>query len=228
MTSPEFPNLRVIGLAGKTGTGGQPGGRLSAEPLQDAAGKLTEVRDYLFEAEQPTSPENLVRLRGLLEDVYRHLTIMITFNERNDEIPAGEHVAADGSADLSSNSATDQGIRQAAEATREAVSEARTCTQVMKLVADDWEVLRADLDRSPENRRAHYRSLLDSQQDVENSLSIAAGHLQKFVNIVNGIGRGGSGSNPTGRTQHGRTRGQVMEGRPHYRPFQPENVEWAS
>lgn len=228
MTSLEFPNLHVIGLAGKNDQGGQPGGRPSAEPLKNAAEILTAVRDYLFEADEPTSSENLVKLRRLLGDIHRHLTIMITFYGGDDEIPASGQVAVDGPAGLSANPAADQGIHQAAVATREAVIEASTCTRVMKLVADDWAALRADLDRSPGNRRAHFRSLLDSQQDVDNALSIAAGRLKKFVIIVNGISGGGSGSSFTGHAAHGRTREPVIEGRPHYRPFQPEGVGWAS
>jgi len=224
-----FPDLTLVELARNGDAAGQSGGRPSTGPLEAAATKLTEVRDYLFsEAGEPTSPDNMAQLRGFLERIYGYLTTVTNFYDVDAENGTSDQ-GRTGDAEIpGTRPAASQGIREAGQAVRETILTARKCTRVMKQVAEDWETLRTDLDRSPENRRAHYRALLDSQQEVEDSISALAGLLRKFVQIVTGIGEGGSGSAAAGHQQHSRSRGRVIDGRPHYIPWQPRVVGRAS
>ena len=229
MSGGSFPDLTLVELGRNGDATGQGAGRPSTGPLEAAAGMLTEVRDYLFsEAEQPTSPANMAQLRGFLERVYGYLITVTTFYDADEENGTSDQGRA-GSAEISgTRPAASQGIREAGQAVREMILTARKCTRVTKQVAEDWEILRTDLDRSPDNRRAHYRALLDSQQEVEDSISALAGLLRKFVQIVTEIGEGGSASVAAGHSQHTRSRGRVMDGRPHYIPWQPRVVGRAS
>lgn len=224
MSVGSFPDLTLVEPTQNRAVDGDTVGRPSTGPLEEAAAKLIAVRDYLFEAEEPTSPENMAQLRVFLQRIYGNLTTITALYDVDQGNGTSDQGTAGSTADLDTRSAASRAVRDAAAVVRDATVTARTCTRVMKQVAEDWETLRTDLDRSPDNRRAHYRALLDSQQEVEDSITALAQLLRQFVGIVAGTGEGGSGSAGAGHPRRGCPRGGVIDGRPHYIPWEPRIV----
>jgi hypothetical protein len=194
-----FPALTLVGA----GVGGDTGF------LEDAAGKLEEIRDYLFyddpepaspsDSKEPASPENMVKLRGFLERIDDKLAAVTT--------------------------AHGPGTGPAGRAPRDTLSTARSAVRVTKGVAEEWDKLRND--PGPE-KWAIYRLLLDRQQEVEESISTLARQLREFVRVIVEIRNGGPGQAPAGNPQRPASRGRVMDGRPHYIPWHPPGAGRAS
>jgi hypothetical protein len=229
MNAGSFPDLALTDLAYKGGAAGQDGRPPSTAPLEAAAEKLAEVRDYLFnEAEEPTSPENMTALRRFLEHVYSYLATVTAFYEADGE--SGTSGQGGGEAEVpGARPAAKQGIREASQAARDTIVTARKCARVMKRIGEDWEGRqRTDPGRPLDEKRGDFRALLDSQQEVEDSISVLSDRLRKFVQVIVEIGEGGAGSATPGRPQHNPARDRAMEGRPYYMSWRPRIVEQAS
>lgn len=110
---------------------------------------------------------------------------------------------------------------------RDTLLAARKAARTTKGVAEDWERWRDDLSQSAA-KWATYQVLLDSQQEVEDSLTALASRLRKFVQVVNQISKGGSGQSNAGYARRRPSRGRVIDGRPHYLPWQPPSAGRAS
>jgi hypothetical protein len=222
-----FPTLALVDLGGDRDT----------RPLEEAAKKLIEVRDYLFydvaepaspyDSKEPASPENMADLRRFLERIYDKLAAVIAFHGADEQDGTSGLLGAAGAALSGARPAASQGIREAGQAARETLLAARQAARITNGVAKDWDGLRNDLSRSAE-KWATYRVLLDSQQEVEDSISALASRLRKFVQVVSEIGNGGSGQAASSRAERRPSRGRVMDGRPHYIPWQSPGVGRAS
>ena len=225
MNGKSFPRLAAV----QWGDGGDTG------PLEEAAKKLKEVRNYLFyevkaedavssrDSKEPANPENMVELRRFLERIEDRLDAVITHHSASEA--DGRPGPADGPPGASQDAAS-RDISQAGQAVREKARAARKAVRRTKGIAEDWGRLRDDL--SLPKKWDTFRELLDSQEEVEDLLSVLAGRLEEFVRIVSEIGKGGSGRSNAGQMRHRPGRGRVLDGRPHYVPWQPPSAGKAS
>jgi hypothetical protein len=220
-----FPALALVDLGGDGDTG----------PLEEAANTLIEVRKYLFydaepttpyDSKEPASPQNMAELRRFLERVSDKLTAILVFHGADEQDDTTGLLEAVGAGLPGSQPTASQRIRRAGQAVRETLLAARKAARITKGVAEDWDKLRNDLSQ-PGDKWATYRVLLDSQQEVEDSISALASRLRMFVNVVSEIG-GGSGNSASGHTQRRPSLGRLIDGRPHYIPWQSPSVGRAS
>jgi hypothetical protein len=221
-----FPALTLVDQGSDGDTG----------PLEEAANTLIEVRDYLFydveaptspdDSKEPASPQNMVDLRGYLERVHRKLIAVIDFYGAGEQDGTSGRAGPAGAAPSGGGPAASKGIRQTGQAARETLRAAHRAARLTKAVAEDWDRLRDDL-RRPEKWDT-YRVLLDSQQEVEEAISALASQLREFVQVVKEMGNGGQSQAASGHAQRRPVRGRMMDGRPHYIPWQSPGVGKAS
>ena len=169
----------------------------------------------------------MAELRRFLERIYDKLVAVTAFHGADEQDRTGDRFGTAGATPSSARPTASQGIRQAGQAVRETLLAARQAARTTKGVAEDWDRLRSDLSRSAE-KWATYRVLLDSQQEVEDLISTLASRSRKFVQVVSEISNGGPGQAASGPAQRRPSRGHVMDGRPHYIPWQSPGVGRAS
>ena len=228
MNGKSFPALALVdpGRDGDTG------------PLEEAVKTLIEVRDYLFyddvetpdgpyDSKEPASPQNMRDLRRFLERIHDKLAAVITAHGGDEQDGTNSLIGGADAAPAGVRPAATPRIRQAGQAAREMLLAARHAAVITRGVAQDWDKLRNDLSR-PAEKWATYRVLLDSQQEVEDSLSSLASRLRMFVQVVSEIGSGGAAQAGSGHAPRRPPRGRVMDGRPHYIPWQSPGVGRAS
>ena len=149
MNGKSFPRLAAV----QWGDGGDTG------PLEEAAKKLKEVRNYLFyevkaedavssrDSKEPANPENMVELRRFLERIEDRLDAVITHHSASEA--DGRPGPADGPPGASQDAAS-RDISQAGQAVREKARAARKAVRRTKGIAEDWGRLRDDLSRPKE------------------------------------------------------------------------------
>jgi hypothetical protein len=221
-----FPTLTLVELGSDRDTG----------PLEEAAKKLIEIRDYLFyddpesagpyHSKEPASPENMAELRRFLERIDKKLTAVIGVPGADVEDGTSNRLGTPAATSASDRPAAGQSIREAGEAVRVTLRAARREALITEGVAGDWDRLRDDLSR-PEKWDT-YQVLLERQEKVEDLISALAGKLREFVRVVGEIGNGGFGQAAAGHGQRRPPRGRMMDGRPHYIPWQSPGAERAS
>lgn len=211
MNGTTFPTLTLVDLGGAGDT----------QSLKDADKQLIEVRDYLFHSDETVSPENLATLRQFLEVIHKQLlSVMAAYG-------ADEQDGTAGAIPSSGLPAAVQGIRESGAAAREALLAVRLAVRTTKVPAEDYDRLRTELSQ-PKNKRDTMRVLLESQQEIEGSISTLASRLRAFVTVVSEMGNGGLGPAVAGSAQRRPSRRQVMDGRPHYIPWQSPDIGTAS
>lgn len=218
MTVETFPDLsaELTQFEARGGGGGPP----STAILTVAANRITEVHDYLYHSNEPTSSANMVQLRDFLQHIDGYLTSVTAYQGLTNGDDTGsrdvtEEVEAD---DTDQN--TDKDILGAGEAVRETIKAARISCRVMNKLADKWAIYDRIRDRPLERIDSDYAALLKRQQELETSLSVLAKRLHSFVKTVAEIGQSGSAPPASRSPNHGLARKRGIEERLHYIPWQ--------